>query len=514
MKRIYSYILIASALIAAASCEKDNQVKHEEQGQKMVFSASYVTETESKTVMGAVDGTSAPVLWSGKESIKISNCDGTGATFERTDGEAESATAEFAGDYNTWENQENGIYALYPGLHPYFNVPEGVVFEDLAAEQTAKAGSFADTTMISIAKADENYHLPFRNVTGVIAFSLNGFSNVESVEFYGNLGEDLAGRMKIDLNSLSILTQENQKKSLILKAEEGSTLANGEQYYIVSTPQVLSNGFTVLVKCKGGKTYFRTSEKSNEIKRSKVLNLGELSQSNFTAIAVDELYIVGNAPHDCNWEIANARKMNKVADGVFKYGNRLIGGNLEEETGCYKFVLDKSNWEPAFVKGNENNQLRYYVGKPGNGDLKFNVQDDNAYTITVDLNNMTHTVEWIDPSTRMWLVGNASPFGWMDNNNAYDVELLATDETKTVFTWTGNLTTGELKISTELGNGWGGTWIYATSNGYEIGNSAEQTVGYDMRTAGDPDNKWKITTAGNYTVTVNTKNSQITFKKN
>lgn len=511
MKKIYSYVLMAAALIASASCEKGNQTGNEPEGESLVFHASY--EPESKTVIGEIADGKAKVFWSGKESIKVTAGTGSGDEFARTDGESDSATAEFSGEYFEWSGS---IYAIYPGANPWFDLGETVVYEDLAAEQTAKAGSFADKTMISVAKADESMNLYFKNVTGVLGFSLGSdFSNVESVEFYGNKGEDLAGRMKIDLNTLEILSQENQKKSIVLNAEEGAVLTCGAMYYMVAVPKVLEHGFTVLVHCKDGKTYSKSSSRRNEIKRGVVLNLGTLSPDSFTAVTADELYIVGHAVPDNNWDISKAVKMNKVADGVFKYGNRLIGGK-EGDNGCYKFVLNQTNWWPSFVRGDENHRLRHYTSDPSAGDIKFNVGDDNAYTVTVDLNKMTHTVEYIAPESHMWLVGDASPFGWLENNNAYDAVLTATDDSKTIFTWTGQLTDGELKISTDLRTSWGGEWIYATANGQEIGSLEEETVSFEMRISGVGvnDNKWKVVAAGNYTVTVNTATSKITFKKN
>lgn len=499
---------MAAALIVSVSCEKRNQIENEPEGELVVFHASY--EPESKTVIGEIADGKAKVLWSGKESIKVTAKTGNGDEFTRTDGESDNAVAEFSGNWFEWSGD---IYAIYPGSNPWFDLGETVVYEDLAAEQTAKAGSFADKTMISVAKADESMNLYFKNVTGVLSFSLGSdFGNVESVEFYGNKGEDLAGRMKIDLNTLEILSQENQKKSIVLNAEKGAVLTGGTMYYMVAIPKVLESGFTVLVHCKDGKTYSKSSSNRNEIKRGVVLNLGTLSPDSFTAITADELYIVGHAVPENNWEISKAVRMNKVADGVFKYGNRLIGGT-EGDNGRYKFVLDRTNWWPAFVRGDENHRLRHYTSAPSAGDIKFNVNDDNAYTVTVDLNTMTHTIEYIAPENHMWLVGAASPFGWLANNNAYDAVLTATDESNTVFTWTGQMNTGELKISTDLRTSWGGKWIYASANGQEIGSLEEETVSFEMREGGD-DNKWKVIAAGNYTITVNTDRSEITFKKN
>jgi hypothetical protein len=76
-----------------------------------------------------------------------------------------------------------------------------------------------------------------------------------------------------------------------------------------------------------------------------------------------------------------------------------------------------------------------------------------------------------------------------------------------VFTYNGPLTIGEFKIPTATGN-WGTDYFMPSVNHQDINSSAVIFV-----PAGNPDNKWQITQAGNYRVTLNQLYETITIEK-
>ena len=125
------------------------------------------------------------------------------------------------------------------------------------------------------------------------------------------------------------------------------------------------------------------------------------------------------------------------------------------------------------------------------------------------------------PYEMIYLVGDATPNGWgLGNATA----MTATTDPM-VFTWTGNLQAGELKFSLDKQSDWNGAWLMCASGndvaptGNEehallINKSDEyQKEQYLDNNIGDVDQKWKITSSGTYTITVNQLKETVTIVK-
>jgi len=95
----------------------------------------------------------------------------------------------------------------------------------------------------------------------------------------------------------------------------------------------------------------------------------------------------------------------------------------------------------------------------------------------------------------LYLIGDATPAGW-DIAKANPMTVDPKDPF--TFTWTGALTAGDFKIPTALGN-WGCDFFMPVVNGET--DLTKTTI--EMVKGGNPDKKWKITQAGNYSITVN-----------
>ncbi|GEO11092.1 SusF/SusE family outer membrane protein [Segetibacter aerophilus] len=113
-----------------------------------------------------------------------------------------------------------------------------------------------------------------------------------------------------------------------------------------------------------------------------------------------------------------------------------------------------------------------------------------------------------DPITldydKAYLIGDATTAGWTIAN-----ALPMTKGTEAnVFTWTGPLTAGEIKFPTAL-NFSSDTFGAATAAQSISNNKAQLSPG------GNPDVKWKLTSAeaGTYKVTLNTKSLTVDFQK-
>lgn len=160
---------------------------------------------------------------------------------------------------------------------------------------------------------------------------------------------------------------------------------------------------------------------------------------------------------------------------------------------------------------------------------------DNKWCLTADQNNKPYRI-WVDtrstnmrmlmreftPYTEMYLVGDATPNGW-DLGNATPMTLSSEDPY--IFTWTGSLTSGELKFSADKQSDWGGAWFMAATENAEPTGEVEPVIFlnksddwfinlYTELSVGDIDRKWKISTAGTYTITLDQLHDTISIVRN
>ncbi|MDE5759915.1 SusF/SusE family outer membrane protein [uncultured Bacteroides sp.] len=104
-------------------------------------------------------------------------------------------------------------------------------------------------------------------------------------------------------------------------------------------------------------------------------------------------------------------------------------------------------------------------------------------------------------TSTFYMVGDATPAGWDIGN---PTALTPTEEDPLVFVYEGHLNSGEMKCCLKTGD-WGAPFVRPVTNGCEISGSGVQETTFIMY-AGDPDNKWRVTEAGNYRLTFDLRN--------
>lgn len=120
----------------------------------------------------------------------------------------------------------------------------------------------------------------------------------------------------------------------------------------------------------------------------------------------------------------------------------------------------------------------------------------------------------------IYLVGDATPNGW-DLGHATPMTSTASPY---VFTWTGQLNAGELKFSCDKQSDWYGAWFMPSAPDAEPKGTAEQALfinksdetlksQYLTVNVSDLDYKWKITSSGTYTITLDQLNETVTISK-
>jgi hypothetical protein len=101
-------------------------------------------------------------------------------------------------------------------------------------------------------------------------------------------------------------------------------------------------------------------------------------------------------------------------------------------------------------------------------------------------------------TSTLYMVGDATPNGWDIGN---PTPLQVTGDDALVFSWEGELRTGEIKLCLTTGS-WDAPFIRPTVNGTEISRNNISDAQFAMH-AGDPDDKWRVAEAGKYRLMFN-----------
>lgn len=233
----------------------------------------------------------------------------------------------------------------------------------------------------------------------------------------------------------------------------------------------------------------------------------------------DHLFFVGN---ETDWGF---RPM--VQDPVDPFLFRI--GVFFEKGGEFKFGTSEGSWENMYKATTPNasytdSSVEFVKGF--DPDNKWNLTPDEtnyAYKICLDIRTGAERMmmQLFNPYPEMYLVGDATPSGW-DISNATPMTRDAADPN--VFTWSGYLNTGELKISADRKSDWNGAWFMATSENAAPTGVKQQVLFIDKSSSacqeqykdisvGGIDLKWKITEPGDYTITLNQLLEEIVIAK-
>ena len=222
-----------------------------------------------------------------------------------------------------------------------------------------------------------------------------------------------------------------------------------------------------------------------------------------TSQAAERLLIVGDGVWG-GWTIDNSIVMmhdeaqpdiftatvNLKANGEFKFLTETWWGALENRAVDTKLTLTDGGTAALVSSDDNGNDCKFTVGETANYDI---VCDLVAKTIVVkkakyQTNPLKHTA--------LWMVGSATSGGWSIGEGTM---LVPTVDNPTVFKATVNLVEGEMKIAVNNQTGFGQTFYL------------RDTTDDTKMVFGGDDNKWYITKAGKYDVTVDVVNMTISI---
>lgn len=209
------------------------------------------------------------------------------------------------------------------------------------------------------------------------------------------------------------------------------------------------------------------------------------------------LYIIGSATAT-GWDAnaADSLTPDPAVPGEFHYSGTLMPGE-------FKFITTRGSFLPSYNKGSDSLHL-FYRTEDAQADDKFDITLPQVYTIDVNLISLTITISKAQAPlySKLWIVGDATPNGWnIDNPNQMKVDPF----NPYIFHYNENLNVGEFKMPTATGN-WGGDFYRPLSNDPPITDTAAALV---FGNTNPPDNKWKISEAGAYKISLNIQANSI-----
>ena len=212
-----------------------------------------------------------------------------------------------------------------------------------------------------------------------------------------------------------------------------------------------------------------------------------------TGAAYSALWIVGNAtPNGWNIDAPNQMMPDPTNAFQFKYNEVLNAGE-------FKIPVSTGNWGTDYYMPPANHpditSTEVALIRGGNPDNKWEIITPGAYKILLNISASPFIhITPFTPFAMLYMVGDATPAGWIIDAR---VAMTPTPGIVYEFTYTGALNAGEFKIPVATGN-WGTDYFMPPTNGEGVSSTNAIFI-----PGGNPDNKWRITEAGNYKVTVN-----------
>lgn len=235
------------------------------------------------------------------------------------------------------------------------------------------------------------------------------------------------------------------------------------------------------------------------MKRIIITLLSMLAFTGLSAQSYQELWAVGTAVP------GGAQKLEKVADGDFKFVGKLTVGELRIQT-QRKAGRDTRYLNPLLPDANIVNRGLAYGESTEAGNAWQVVVSEDRYRFHVDINNRVLRGEIVQPWGELFIAGGATEVGWKCEGKM----LLMQQSLDNPFIWTWE---GELKNHPDVEESrsfkfqgqdrWGPKSLHPFTQDTDILKERH------LRTGGN-DTKWTITKEGRYRITIDLLNETVT----
>jgi hypothetical protein len=230
---------------------------------------------------------------------------------------------------------------------------------------------------------------------------------------------------------------------------------------------------------------------------------------------VKALYLVGNTtPNNPTWDIDKLDLLVQSEEDPYLWTYQ---GVLNP--GTFKLCFRTGTWAQPFIHpmineepiGTQNvTDKKMQSPRQGGEDELWKVTDSGVYTLTFDLSDFTWSSIYEgeqpeEPLSNVYLLGNVTPNNpdWEIN---YPDQLIPSEDKANVYIYRGILNPGTFKLCFEIGT-WAQPFVHPLVDGEEIGTETivDRPMQAPRRDA--PDELWKVTTRGYYTLSFNLGNN-------
>lgn len=206
--------------------------------------------------------------------------------------------------------------------------------------------------------------------------------------------------------------------------------------------------------------------------------------------AYSTIYMVGSSAPN-GWDISNSTPLIQDSENPFLF---TYSGVMQ--AGEFKFPVNRnSDWgQDMYMKTDDTHM---YLHKGGaSDDNKWTIEKKGYYTITLNLLDNTISINRL----KLYMVGSATPIGW-SIDKAVEMTEDATDGC--IFIYSGPMVTGEFKFPVNRNSDWGQDMYMKT----------DDTHMYLHKGGASDDNKWNITSDGDYVINANVETLSLSIQK-
>ena len=276
---IASIIIFATLIcVALDSCQKKDDVQKTETETSVIsfHARSGAGDTPSKTSRQETGS----VWWSPNDEITVFCGEASGKFVSQNEESANIATfiGSFDSPVSTSDVSSKGVVAFYPYSED-LSCSEGTITFSLPASQPALAGTFDEELYPLIARSNST-ELSFYNICGGAKFTVS-HDGIKTVTFKGNASEPLAGKLSVtfDENGVPAVEVLEGETEIVVTAPDDGTFEVGKEYYIVTIPQSLAKGFTLIYNDGLNVNNKFKTNKAITIRRSKFGVLEDLDEN-------------------------------------------------------------------------------------------------------------------------------------------------------------------------------------------------------------------------------------------
>jgi hypothetical protein len=202
------------------------------------------------------------------------------------------------------------------------------------------------------------------------------------------------------------------------------------------------------------------------------------------------IYMIGDAAPN-GWDVTKATQLvqNSTNPFIFTYQGVMLAGS-------FKFPVNRNAdfGQDMYERTDDTHAYLHHGGAAD--DNKWTIAKKGYYTITLNLLDNSISIY----REKLYIVGDATPIGWTITSA---IQMTEDANDGCIFTYNGPMLVGGFKFPVNQDSDWGQDMYMRTDDTHmyrHIGGQAD-------------DNKWSITTAGNYVITANIETLALSYVK-